>query len=74
MSGVTDELPRLHMVLINDEGQYSLWPITKEIPAGWRAAGKEGQQDECLEYIEQSWVDMRPLSLVKIMEVASAVG
>jgi MbtH protein len=68
-----EENARFHIVLINDEGQYSLWPQTKEIPQGWTATGKEGQRDECLEYIEQSWVDMRPLSLINAMKDIAAV-
>ena len=27
------------LVLVNAEGQYSLWPDFKEIPAGWTAVG-----------------------------------
>lgn len=50
-------------VVINHEEQYSIWPDYKEIPAGWRAVGKEGSKDECLAYIEEVWIDMRPLSL-----------
>lgn len=50
-------------VVINHEEQYSIWPDYKEIPAGWRAVGKEGSKDECLAHIEQVWTDMRPLSL-----------
>ncbi len=26
-----------HRVLVNDEGQHSLWPEFADIPAGWRA-------------------------------------
>ncbi len=50
-------------VVINHEEQYSIWPTTQAIPPGWREAGKTGGKDECLEYIEQHWTDMRPLSL-----------
>lgn len=55
-------------VVINHEEQYSIWPEYKEIPAGWKAVGKSGLKKECLEYIEQHWTDMRPLSLRKHME------
>lgn len=54
-------------VVINHEEQYSIWPAYKEIPAGWNEAGKEGSKEECLKYIEEVWVDMRPLSLRKAM-------
>jgi MbtH protein len=55
-------------VVMNHEEQYSIWPTQREIPAGWRAVGKSGKKKECLEYIEQVWTDMRPLSLRKKME------
>lgn len=54
-------------VLINDEGQYSLWPTFKEAPAGWSAVGPRGGRKECLDYIEENWTDMRPRSLVEEM-------
>ena len=51
------------MVVINHEEQYSLWPIDRELPLGWSDAGKRGTKTECLEYIDQTWTDMRPRSL-----------
>ncbi|BBL77214.1 MbtH family protein [Methylomagnum ishizawai] len=56
-------------VVVNEEEQYSIWPDYKEIPPGWREAGKTGLKQECLEYIERVWTDMRPLSLRRYMEV-----
>ena len=55
-------------VVINHEDQYSIWPVDSENPAGWRDAGKTGKKAECLEYIEEHWIDMRPLSLRKQMD------
>ena len=55
-------------VVINQEEQYSIWPEYKKIPAGWRTVGKIGSKKECLDYIEEVWTDMRPLSLRKHME------
>jgi MbtH protein len=34
--------------------------------------GKQGPKKECLEYINEVWTDMRPLSLRKQMEEASS--
>ena len=50
-------------VVINDEEQYSVWPIGAERLLGWRAVGKEGTKAECLRYIGEVWIDMRPLSV-----------
>ncbi len=55
-------------VVINHEEQYSIWPVGREIPLGWKAVGKEGSKQECLDHIEEVWTDMRPLSLRKKME------
>ena len=54
-------------VVVNPEEQYSIWPADREIPAGWRKAGKQGKKAECLTYINEVWTDMRPLSLRKKM-------
>lgn len=56
------------LVLVNDEGQYSLWPDFKTIPNGWIAVGPHGSRKECLEWIEANWTDMRPKSLIRKME------
>jgi len=59
---------RPYTVLVNDEEQYSLWLAELEVPHGWRAAGKTGTRQECLDYVRAVWTDMRPLSLRKAME------
>lgn len=51
------------VVVRNDEEQYSIWPEGREIPAGWISAGISGTKEECLDYIEQVWTDIRPLSV-----------
>lgn len=50
-------------VVVNHEGQYSLWFDDRENPAGWTDAGKSGTKEECLAFVEEVWTDMRPLSL-----------
>lgn len=64
----------IYNVVINVEEQYSIWPEYRQIPAGWRIAGKSGNKDECLQYIKSAWTDMRPLSLRKRMEDAAQSG
>jgi MbtH protein len=58
-------------VLVNDEEQYSLWPTFAEVPQGWRivhgANGNAGRQ-ECLDYVDEHWTDMRPKSLRDAMD------
>ncbi|MFD7321541.1 MbtH family protein [Streptomyces sp. NPDC059875] len=56
-----------YIVLVNDEGQHSLWPDFAEVPAGWEVAFAENDRQSCLDYIEANWTDMRPKSLVRAM-------
>ena len=58
----------LYLVVVNDEEQYSIWLNRNVIPAGWQAVGEARTKAECLNYIEQVWTDMRPLSLRRHME------
>lgn len=61
----------IYKAVVNHEEQYSIWPAHRELPLGWRDAGKTGTKAECLEYIGQVWTDMRPLSLRNKMEQAA---
>jgi MbtH protein len=54
-------------VLINDEDQYSLWPEIADVPIGWQVLHEDDRQN-CLDYIEAHWTDMRPKHLVAAME------
>jgi MbtH protein len=55
-------------VVMNHEEQYSIWPTYKALPAGWKTVGKQGSKAECLAYVDEVWVDMRPLSLRQAMD------
>jgi len=59
-----------YLVLVNDEGQHSLWPEFVEVPAGWTRAHGPDTRQACLDYVEQNWTDMRPKSLVERMAAA----
>jgi MbtH protein len=50
-------------VVRNEEEQYSLWPAGRALPPGWTEVGVSGSEEDCLEYIERTWTDLRPLSL-----------
>jgi MbtH protein len=60
----------IYKVVVNHDEQYSIWFADRDLPAGWKDAGKEGLKEECLDYIEQALKDMRPLSLRKQMDKA----
>ena len=56
------------IVLQNHENQYSLWPKWKSIPGGWKSVGIEGNKQQCIDYIDREWTDMRPKSLTEFMQ------
>jgi MbtH protein len=67
MMSESSEDRTVYKVVVNDEGQYSLWPADREIPSGWHADGTTGSKAECLAHVETVWTDMRPLSLRRSM-------
>ena len=71
MSRDEEQDTTLYKVVVNHEEQYSIWFADRDLPLGWREAGKTGLKSECLEYIKEVWTDMRPLSLRKHMEEAA---
>lgn len=63
MTSVFDDPDGCFHVLVNDEGQYSLWPAFSRIPAGWSAARENADLQSCQDFIEAHWTDMRPRTL-----------
>jgi MbtH protein len=55
--------PAPNRVVINDEGQYSIWPCSGKPPLGWYETGFQGSSGECSAHIDTVWTDMRPKSL-----------
>ncbi|MBN9792690.1 MbtH family protein [Pseudonocardia sp. TMWB2A] len=54
------------LVLVNSRGQHSLWPSFAEVPGGWevRYGGPSGtDRRACLDYVDASWQDIRPLDV-----------
>lgn len=58
-------------VLVNAEGQHSLWPTFAPVPAGWTSVHGAASRSSCLEYVEANWTDLRPASLITRMEADS---
>ncbi|MEH6373996.1 MbtH family protein [Streptomyces sp. KLMMK] len=55
-----------YLVLVNEENQHSLWPAGIDVPAGWTTVHGKDTRAACLDYIERTWTDMRPASLVAL--------
>jgi MbtH protein len=68
MTNPFDDNEGVFYVLVNAEGQHSLWPRFAPVPAGWEIVHGEDSRDACLDYIETHWTDMRPNSLIEATE------
>lgn len=56
-----------YYVLVNGEGQHSLWPSFVDVPAGWTVTFGVADRQACLDHIEANWTDLRPKSLIDAM-------
>jgi len=60
VSNPFDDQAGAYVVLINDQGQHSLWPSAAEIPAWWSIACAQNGRKAGNENIDNNWMDMRP--------------
>ncbi|MGY5035583.1 MbtH family protein [Streptomyces sp. 900116325] len=67
MNNPFDDPDAAYLVLVNHEGQHSLWPDFAEVPNGWEKVHGPDVRIACLDYVEANWTDMRPNSLVQAM-------
>ncbi|RLK24891.1 MbtH protein [Micromonospora sp. M71_S20] len=65
MANPFDDESGTFVVLVNAEGQHSLWPVFAAVPDGWQTAFGPAGRAECLAYVEASWTDIRPKSLLE---------
>lgn len=72
MTNPFDDTDGRFLILVNEEGQHSLWPSHVDVPAGWTQVYGEDTREACLEYVETHWTDLRPLSLQRHMSGAGA--
>lgn len=74
MSNPFEDNDGKYLALVNDEGQHSIWPAYIDVPEGWHIAHQVAGRQECLEYIEAQWTDMRPRSVAQaVSRVTTAV-
>jgi MbtH protein len=65
---IADESEQIFRVVLNGQEQYSIWPAERVLPEGWSYCSQSGTQQECLDFIDRVWTDMRPRSLRKEMK------
>ncbi|WP_327279936.1 MULTISPECIES: MbtH family protein [unclassified Streptomyces] len=70
MANPFDDPDGRFLVLVNDEGQHSLWPDFADVPAGWNVTFGPADRVPCVEHINTNWTDMRPRSLAAQMDPA----
>ncbi|MFF0311876.1 MbtH family protein [Streptosporangium sp. NPDC004379] len=63
MSNPFEDEDGRYLVLVNGEGQHSLWPLSIDVPDGWEVAHGEDGRQGCLDFINAHWTDMRPRGL-----------
>jgi MbtH protein len=61
-------------VIRNSEGQHSLWPSFIDVPQGWIIVHPSKTRAECVEFVNQNWIDMRPKSLVEVIRKEASVA
>lgn len=59
-------------VLVNDEDQFSLWPVFAKVPDGWSVVVRKSPRGDCMDYINANWTDLRPRSLREAMAQSSS--
>ena len=63
MTNPFDDPDGTFLVLVNDEDQHSLWPEFADVPDGWTVVHGPAGREECIDYVNEHWTDMRPRSL-----------
>ena len=53
---------KLYRVVVNHEQYYAIWPLDRDIPLTWQAVGFQGTKQQCQEYIQRAWMDLKPRS------------
>ncbi|KRU17420.1 MULTISPECIES: MbtH family protein [Bacillus] len=65
MTNPFDREDGVFLVLVNEQGQHSLWPSFAPVPDGWEKVFGEDTRNACIDYIQTHWQDLQPLSLTK---------
>lgn len=63
MTNLFDDAEATFLVLLNAEGQHSIWPEFVDVPDGWKAVWGPASRTGCVEYVDVNWTDMRPVSI-----------
>ena len=56
-----------YKVVINHEEQYSIIQADQVVSSGWKEVGTIGSKEQCLNYIEEVWTDMKVTDRTRIL-------
>src|ERR1035438_4169657 len=54
---------KAYLIVLNAEGQHSIWPAALPVPAGWRQKGPPMRMEACRAAITSEWPDIVPASV-----------
>jgi len=63
-----------YTVLRNDQDQHSLWPAFAPVPDGWTIAHGPTGRDECMDYVRENWVELRPREVSEFIAAQSGTS
>ncbi|RSN20159.1 MbtH family protein [Streptomyces sp. WAC 05977] len=72
MENPFDDEKAIFRVLVNRQGQHSLWPEFLTEPDGWEVVHGPAARSDCFAYVEKTWTDLRPAGLRAEMNGAGA--
>jgi MbtH protein len=61
-----DDIAATHQLIVNDQEQFAVWPATRRVPGGWRAAGCTGTRESLTEYLREVLVETLPAPLMRV--------
>lgn len=64
MANPFDDENARFIVLVNAENQHSLWPESFTVPDGWMKTFGPESRASCTAYVDATWTDLRPISVV----------
>lgn len=62
MPNLFDDENQLHVVLVNQSNQHSLWPLSLPQPDGWQVISGPLGRGAAIQFVDEHWTDLRPVS------------
>lgn len=66
-----DDQQQLFHLLLNPQGQYSLWPVFAALPQGWQAVFGPADAAGCNAWLKEHWSNLHPLHQARTNHAAA---